>query len=358
MNIFKKSLLILSIATFAISCSDDTNTVNPTPLGAYENGVLILNQGGFQKNNAGLSYLSNDLNTFQNNIFALVNPTITLGDTGQDVGFNDNLVYVVLNGSNKIQIANRFTLQNIATIATGLTNPRYITFYNGKGYVTCWGNAANTTDDYVAVLNLTTNAVSSTIPVAEGPERILQNNGKLYVAHKGGYGYGNTISVINTTTNAVSATITVGDVPESMRVVGQTLYVLCSGRPSYASPQTAGQLNKVDLLGNAVASSITFAATTVHPSNLDVFNDELYYTVAENIFKTPIASTTLPTTPLFSTTPQGVYGIYSFEVENNKIYVGDAGNYSDNGKVYVYSLSGALQNTRTVGIIPAGFYFN
>jgi hypothetical protein len=36
---------------------------------AYDNGVLILNQGGFGHGDASLSYVSNDYVTFQNNIF-------------------------------------------------------------------------------------------------------------------------------------------------------------------------------------------------------------------------------------------------------------------------------------------------
>jgi hypothetical protein len=59
---------------------------------------------------------------------------------------------------------------------------------------------------------LSTYLVSSKIPVVEGPERILEYNNKIYVAHQGGYGYGKTISVINTDSN-VAATIEVGDVP-------------------------------------------------------------------------------------------------------------------------------------------------
>ena len=357
MNIFKKTFLFLTLTASLVSCTEETRTAESVPLGDYENGVLILNQGNFGVGNATISYLSNDLNTFQNNIFSLVNPNVILGDTAQDIGFNNNMAYVVLNVSNKIQIVNRYTLKNIGSISIGLTNPRYIAFANGKAYVTCWGNASSATDDYVAVINLTTNTVSSIIPVVEGPERILENNGKLYVAHKGGYGYGNKITVINTSTDTISNTITVGDVPESMRITGTTMYVICSGNPNYAPTETAGQLTKIDLSTNTVSSSIAFSLTS-HPSNLDFYNNELYYTVAENVFKTTTASTTLPTSPLFSVTAQGVYGIYSFEVENNKIYIGDAVDYSSNGKIYVYSITGALQNTKTVGVIPAGFYFN
>ena len=357
MNILKKSFLFLYAATIAVSCSDEIGVADLLPLGAYDNGVLILNQGGFMSGNATMSYLSNDLNTFQNNIFSVVNPTILLGDTAQDIAFNGPLAYIVLNGSNKIQIVNRYTLKNIASITVGLVNPRYITFYNTNAYVTCWGNGSNSADDYVAVINLITNTVTSTIPVIEGPERIIEVNAKLYVAHKGGFNYGNKISVINAASNTLSSTITVGDIPDRMRISGQSLYVLCSGAPSYAPTETAGKLMKIDLATNTVASSLSFPGLA-HPSNLDIFNNEFYYTVDEKIFKTAVSSTVLPTAPLFSTTAQGAYGIYSFEVENNKIYLGDAGNYSDSGKIYVYSLSGGLLNSRTVGISPAGFYFN
>ena len=51
-------------------------------------------------------------------------------------------------------------------------------------------------------------------------------------------------------------------------------------------------------------------------------------------------------------------GPAGFAIANNKIYVGDAADYNSNGKVYIYSLTGTLENQQTVGVIPGGFYFN
>lgn len=356
MNFKKVVLLALLSPFFFASCNKDDDEIE-APLGAYDNGVLILNQGGFGHGDASLSYVSNDYVTFQNNIFSLVNPGKTLGDTGQDVGLYNDLAFVVLNYSNKIEVVNRYTMAHVATIDGGLSNPRFIAFANGKGYVTNWGNGGSATDDYVAVINLSTYLVSSKIPVVEGPERILEYNNKVYVAHQGGYGYGKTLSVINTDSNTVAATIEVGDVPNSLEVSNGSLYVVCGGLPSYASSETAGKLVKVNLANNTVSSAINFAAAT-HPSNLDIEGSDVYYTVGSDIFKTNVNATTLPTTALFSTTAQGVYGVYSFAVKNNAIYVGDAVDYSSNGKVYVYSITGTLNNNYTVGVIPAGFYFN
>lgn len=357
MNFKKLSLLALAAGLFFTSCSDDDDAIIDLPLGDYENGVLILNQGNFGGGNSSISYWSDDFGVFQNNAFAAVNPTVTLGDTGQDIGFYQEKAFVVMNLSNTIQVINRYTLEHITTISTGLNNPRYIAFANGKGYVTNWGDASNEEDDYVAVLNLTSYTISTSIPVVEGPERIIEENGNLYVAHQGGYGYGQTVSVISSTSNTVTASIPVGDVPNSLFIENNTLYVLAGGKPSWTEDETFGKLTKIDLANNTVISTFDFEDSE-HPSNLVEKDGQLYYTIDSDVYKTSITATSLPSTPLFSTTAQGVYGVYSFAVENNKIYVGDAADYNSNGKVYVYSLTGTLLHQETVGVIPAGFYFN
>ena len=355
MKFSKLVLVALFSSIFFSSCSDDAAN-NDVLLGNYDNGALILNQGGFGQGNASVSYLSNDFGTQQNNIFSLVNPTITLGDTGQDIGFNGDLAFIILNISNKIEIVNRYTMKHVATISAGLNNPRYIAFSNGKGFVTNWGDGGSPSDDYVAVINLS-NYSTAKIAIAEGPERIIADNNKLYVAHQGGYGFGSTISVINATTNVVSTTIKVGDVPNSLEISNGSLYVMCGGKPSYSGNENAGSFVKINVSNNTVSNTINFSAKS-HPSNLEITNSDIFYTVDSAIFKSTLSATTLPTTPLFTTTAQGVYGVYSFAVNNNKIYVGDAGDYSSNGKIYIYSTNGMFEKEYTVGIIPAGFYFN
>lgn len=359
MNLKKLVFGALFSVVFFTSCSDDDDTIVETPLGAYDNGVLILNQGGFTKGNASMSYLSEDLNTFQNNIFALVNPTITLGDVGQDVGFYNEFAYIVVNNSNKIEIVNRYTMAHVATISTGLSNPRYIVFNNGKGYVSNWGDGMVTADDYIAVINLLDNKLLTPIPVTEGPEQMAVANNKLYVAQKGGFGSGSTVTVINLSTNAVSS-INVGDVPNSLEISGGTLYVLSGGKlPSWIdnTGETTGKLSKINLSNDTVTNSIDFPMTS-HPSNLEVDANDMYYTIGKDIFKTTTSATELPSNSFFTTKPQNVKVLNSFEVQNGKIYVGDAGDYSSDGNVHVYSSTGTLESSKTVGIIPAGFYFN
>jgi hypothetical protein len=353
----QKLILALSSALLLVGCDPESDFVE-TPLGAYDNGVLVLNQGGFGAGNASVSFISDDFATSQNNIFSLVNPSVTFGDTAQDIGFYQNLGFAVLNGSNKIVVFNRYSLEFVTSINTGLSNPRYIAFANNKAYVTNWGSGSNPNDDFVAIINLLDYSVATAIPVIEGPEKIIVDGNNLYVAHAGGFNYGNKISVINSLNNSVTSTITVGDVPNSMQIKDSNLYVLCGGNPSFAPTETAGKLVKIALTNaNAVATVFDFGLLN-HPSNLVIADANLYYTVSNEIYKTTTTTTVLPTTPLFTTNAQGAYGIYSFAVHNNSFYIGDAGDYNSNGKVYVYSNSGSLNQDFTVGIIPAGFYFN
>ena len=318
----------------------------------FTNGIFVLNEGGAGSNNSDVSFISN-AGVLQNNIFGTANASANMGDTGQSIGFNGDLAYVVLNISNEIRVVNAETFELETTISNGLTNPRYIAFADGKAYVTCWGNAALATDDYVAVIDLDTNEVASTIPLAEGVERILKVGNKLYVAHQGGYGFGNTVSVIDIASEAVS-TITVGDVPNSLFESNGTLYVLCGGIPSWSSDESDGRLVTINLSDNTILNEIDFVGK--HPSNFELNDGFIYYTNDTEIYKMPVVDTELPTEALFSIGAAGSYGVYAMDIIDNKIYVGDALDYVSPGKAYVYSTDGNLLDEFTVGTSPNGFY--
>ena len=319
----------------------------------FVNGVFVTNEGGFGAGNATLSFLSNT-NVLQNNIFAAVNPGSSLGDTAQSMFFDGDNAYIIMNGSGTIKVVNRTSLELVTTI-TGLINPRYMTVYNNKIFVTCWGNPTNTTDDYVAVLNKSTNQPITTISVPEGPENIIVDNNQLYVSHKGGYGFGVFVSILEADLAILNGSLVVGEVPTSIQAVDGFLYVLCSGKPNFSGSESAGSLVKINLNTELVTVLYNFPLT-LHPSNLKIVGQDVYYTINSNVYKTSLLNPELPATPLLSVTPQGVYGIYSFNVIDDILYVADAGDYTTAGKVYTYSTAGTLLNSFTVGVIPNGFY--
>jgi YVTN family beta-propeller protein len=319
----------------------------------YTDGIFVLNEGNAGSNGATISFITN--NTVTNNIYSTVNPGLTLGDTGQSMSFYGDYAYIVLNVSNKIEIVNKVTLEHVASITTGLSNPRYMAFSNGKAFITNWGSGANANDDYLAVLNLETNTIESTIALAEGVERILEVNGKLYVAHQGGYSFNNVVSVVNPVTLAVEQTIAVGDVPNSMVVKDGILYVMCGGIPSWTQNETFGELDKIDLATNTVVSTIEMPSQ--HPQHLKAGdNNFIFYAIDGDIFKVDATAASLPAAPLFSLGAQNEYGIYGMDVIDNTIYVADAIDYASPGHVYIRTTDGAPVADYTVGALPNSFY--
>lgn len=310
----------------------------------YLDGVITLNEGGAGSNNASISFIDN--NTVTNNVFGLANQGMSLGDTAQSLTMYNDLAVVVLNISNEVKIVNNKTFQHIATIS-GLNNPRYAAVYNNKAYVTCWGSA---TDDYLAVIDLTTNTLETTITVADGTEKIKEINGKLYIAHQNA----DFITVYNIATQQ-STQIQVEDTPSELVTLGNDLYVLC-GVPSWG-PQTAiASLHKINLSTDTATNVFTFPSG-IKAFHMDTDGTDFFITAGADIYKYTVSTNTLTASPLIATPVTDIYmGIYGMNVINNNIYVADANGYVLDGKVYVYSLQGSLLNTFTVGKIPNHFY--
>lgn len=346
----------VSFSLLAVSCSsdDDHPGIDP-PQGDFVNGYFVLNEGNFGAANASVLFIGYD-GTVQNNIFTAVNGT-NLGDTAQSMVLDDDRAYIVVNGSNSITVVNSYTFEHIGNISTGLMNPRYMEIENGKGYVSNWGDPSNPNDDFIAVINLNAMTVASTIPVAEGPEKMETKNGKLYVAHPGGHSQGNTVSVINTSDNTVLSSIQVGDIPVALEEENGILYVLCGGNPAWTGQETSGKLVLISTASDTTVSSFDFPAGQ-HPLQLAEDNGKLYYTVDDLIFSADLNPSLLPDSPVFSTAAQGVFTAYAFEVEDGKIYVGDAGDFMSDGRLLVYTTSGTLENTFDTGALPNGVYFN
>ncbi|ASO08127.1 YncE family protein [Arenibacter algicola] len=342
-------LLIIGLSW---SCSNDDEEIHE-PMGDYANGILVSNEGPFSNGTGTVTFISEDLSVVNNGIYKMTNDE-DLGNVVQSIGFTENEAFIVANVSNKINVVNRYTFEKIASITDGLNNPRYFIEANGKGYVTNWGDTADETDDFVAIINLQNYTVEGTISVILGPEAILAKDNTVYVAHQGAWGQNNKVSVINTTSNELIKTLTVGDVPNSMQLdASGNLWVLASGKPAYTGDETAGVLTKINTVTNEVDNNIQFE-TTQHPSSLNLDGGILYYRLGDTVFEQSLSATSLN----METVLEGV-SFYTMVVNNGRLYGTDAGDYASNGTLTVYDLNTELTiKALTVGIIPGGIYFN
>src|SRR5690606_755393 len=101
----KKLLLLTLSVIFLISCSsdDDGNQPEPGPPGAYENGILVTNEGPFVNGTGTVSFISEDFSMVNQEIYRTVNGR-DLGNIVQSMGFQDDNAYIVVNNSQKIQV--------------------------------------------------------------------------------------------------------------------------------------------------------------------------------------------------------------------------------------------------------------
>lgn len=348
MKFNKLFLAALAGSLFFVSCSnDDDKTVEP--LGNYDNGVLVLNEGGI----GTVTYINDDLTTTQQDIFTVVNgDTNDLGAYTQSLFFDGDRAFIISNGSNKITVVNRYTFAYIGSITTGLTVPRYGVVYNGKAYVTNSNSFGSATDDFITVINLSDLSVEDPIAVNNQAERLVENDGKLYVSG-GFYGAGSDITVIDAATKTITATITVGESPNSLEVNNGVLYVLCGSWTGLS------KIVKVSLTDNTVSGEIPFAVTMGNAQNLDVDSGKLYFTVGAKIYKFNTNTTSVIDTPFIDTQSESDYIGYGFAVNDGKIYISEAAeDFTSDGKVFVYSTGSAQLANITVGLGPNGFYFN
>jgi len=344
---FSKLLLVVLLgSTVFVSCSDDDDKGVDVPLGAYDNGILVLNEGNLTA--GSITFIGDDMTTIQQNVYGAENDGDGIGGYVQSIFFNDDKAFIVSNGSNKITVVNRYTFKLIAKIETGLNVPRYGVVENGKAYVTNMGSFSDHTDDYVAVINLADYSLEAPIALNAIGERILEENGNIYVAN-GAFGNGSSVTVINPSTKTIIKTIPTVIAPTSFEEENGILYILCGDFDN------ASKLVRVQLSNNEIIDEVTFPEALGNAQNLTIEDGKLYFTVNSDVFAATLNATTISATPLFATDATTLYG---FAVENNKIYVSDAKDYASDGRVYIYSTTGSLQNQFPVGLIPNGFYFN
>ncbi|GLB51666.1 hypothetical protein NBRC110019_07050 [Neptunitalea chrysea] len=355
-DLFKSMICAASVALLFVSCnSDDDDTKTTEPLGDYETGIFVTSEGGSVSGT--VDFISEDFSSVENGVYQNVNGE-NLGTYLESAYFDDETAYVVVDNASTIYAVNKYTFEKIGTITTGLSMPRFMTVSDGKGYVTNWGDPYDSTDDFVAVVNLESLAVESTIAVGEGPERILSYDGKVYVTHKGGYNTNNIVSVIETSSETVS-TIEVEDKPDEIFVNDAgDIVVLSHGATLYDASwnyigDTVGAISKIDPSNNTLELSLEFVEGS-HPGLMYYYKGVLYYELSGTVYTMSDSDTALPTTGILDL--GGIYA-YGMAVDDNNLYVINA-SFSEMSDLIVYDLNSLTEAyTFDVGLGASKIYF-
>ena len=337
---FKNVFLgIFASALLLASCSNDDAIEKDVPLGTYDNGILVLNEGNFGTPNASVSYVSNDLSVV-NDLFGIENSNKKMGDVAQSMSFFEDKAFIVLNNSNVVEVVNRYTFKSVGTISGNLKLPRYSVVLNGKLYVT--------NNKTLSVKKKKTFAFIETILINKVTEKIVAANGKLYVTN-GAYGTGSSVTVINPSSNNAMSTISVENGVNSIEEKNGSVYVLC------------GNADKTKLfkINTTTDTATSIESTTLKKAlNMDIDGDKIYYTKGTGVYAMALNATTFSETPLFSVADNNFSTFYGFNVIDGKIYSADANGFTADGVVKIFTTTGTELKTITVGRGPNSFYAN
>ena len=174
-------------------------------------GMYLLNEGNMGSNKATLDYLdlsaSDSTVHYLRNIYSERNPStvMMLGDVGNDIQIYGSRLWMVINCSNKVEVARASDAVRIGKV--NIPNCRYVAFKDGFAYVssyvgTQYGGSDSPLGSVYKVDTLTLEKVDS-CAVGYQPEEMAIVGNKLYVANSGGYqgmtgqGYESTVSVVD-----------------------------------------------------------------------------------------------------------------------------------------------------------------
>jgi hypothetical protein len=356
MKISKYLLSIFLISIVFISCDDDEDSPI-LPKGDYENGILISGEGSGTSSGT-VSFVSNDFSTIEHQIFSTVNGS-AFGTYLQSIAFDNDRAFIVTDNQNTVTVVDRYTFKELALIGTGLSNPRYMTIFNGLGYITNWGNPSDETDDFIAEVDLNTYEIINTIAVGNGPERIVSLNGTLFVSHKGAWSTNNIVTAIDIATKSTTE-IEVKDNPDELFLdKSGFLVVLSEGRTIYDASwnvigQTPAAITRINTSANSVINEIVFPDGQ-NPSLMAIDNTNFYYNLGSKIYSLEQTASNLSSTEIIDT---GASYLYGLNAKNGYLFTLDT-SFTGQSTMNVFDVNAKSKTfTSAAPIAASKIYFN
>jgi len=334
----------LILLIFFVSCSPKVeDPVNP---GDYSGAkVRVVNEGLFQNGNASVSEIRIDKDEVIENIYNHVNSS-ALGDVAQSAYTFKNKTYIVVNNSSKIEIVDAQSFQSLGKI-TNLQSPRYFLPINDT--------MALVSDLYahaVSVVDLKNNYKKSSIPLHGWSEQMINIGDYTFITNR----WGSALYRVHHETFAIdSLPLSFGANSLVYDTYGK-LWVLCGGNELSQNPGAALWIVNPNSFSSEL--KINFPSTE-WPRKLcsNPEKTQLLWLGANNsVYQMPVTKNELPLNAFIQANGKNFYSL-GVHPQNGEIYVGDAIDYQQKGKVYRFQSDGTLIKNYTVGQIPTDFIF-
>lgn len=336
-------------------------------------GMYLLNEGNMGSNKSSLDYLdlSDSTAHYYRNIYSQRNPStvMSLGDVGNDCQIYGSRLWLVINCSNKVEVARADSAIRIGKV--NIPNCRYVTFNDRYAYVssyvgTVYASSNSPLGSVYKVDTLTLQKVDS-CSVGYQPEEMAIIGNQLYVANSGGYqgmtgqGYESTVSVIDMATMQETSKIEVApnlhhlkaDKYNQLWVTARGDYMTEASSIWWLAPDESGKMK----VGGYIDQPV---------SDLCIVGDSLYFYGSQwsevsmsntitygiiNVKTHQVVSTSLSSAPEISKIRMP-YGIIVNPIHRD-FYLMDAKNYVSSGELLHFLPDGTFDWKVSTGDIPA-----
>lgn len=370
-----KVVAVLLLVSYTISCRKDDTVVPPvtTPVDTAKisvvKGFYLLNEANMGSNKASIDYYDYTTGNYNKNIYPTANPGVVkeLGDVGNDIRVYGSKLYAVINVSNKVEVMDVKTAKRLGQI--DIPNCRYITFANGKAYVSAYTGPVsidpNAPLGLVAEIDTASLAITREVTVGYQPEELAIVDNKIYVANSGGYrppNYDSTISVIDISSFRELKKINVAINLHRLKADRYGHLIVTSRGDYYNTPskvfvvdtKTEAVIHRFDIAGSnlAVAGDTAFLYGSEFNYNTGSF--EVTYNMID-LKNLQLLNKSFITDGTEAEI-QMPYGLAVNPVTRD-IFVTDAKDYVSPGTLFCFDPSGKKKWSVTTGDIPAHIAF-
>lgn len=349
MNLKKLHRSIWAFALIITFFACEENTAE-RPLGAYETGILIMNEGAFGANDGEVYHLEPASGFLKTDIFESENNRPFAGLL-EDIVMEGERLYLVAN-TGKIEIVNSGDFKSRGAVAGGLDQPRSLVAIGNKLFISDYGPYDanfNTPDSYIAVVNgLDGGTVGKKIQITNKPEDLAVFGKFVLVAGS----EEKSLQIIDSETETLTKTLVVPGSPTQFFNIGTQLWL-------YSPAAEKVFFHRINTSNFELSETVEMPVANA-TGKLAIGKNGRFYLLTSTgwpTYKDAVASVSIPNSqPIVKEfiAGSGFYGI-GFDQNRGELYVSNAKGFQGKGSVTVYDETGKQLKTFDAGRGPSGF---
>lgn len=359
MKKFLKYFMLLFFALGALSSCDKNENSDLYPSSLVK-GCYVVNYGSYGNGGASISKFDYTTATMTNAYFETQNSGLELLSNIQYAYNVNDDVFLLGNSPDQLITVDPLFVQSKNGVTDQIAKPRACVANGDYLYISCWGanpDWLEMPDTYIAKYNMKTRTVEKTIHLGGGPEGVEVANGKLYVA----LNYMKSVAVINLSTEAISYIKTPAVSSYFVKDNAGNLYVsLVSTYSDYSTSTGLGYINTStdQLTGTYALANVSTEYASIMAASKDLtkiymitsaYDANWNLTGAVSVFD--VATKTFSAQPLINNI-SGLKGL-TINPKDGNIYLFTGESATGAGLMKIYKSSGEFVKQESLGVSPS-----